>query len=238
VPPMARAPTEETVRRLREEMLAAISHDMQTPLAAISGLADVLAQDPDIDRGQRVAIYDTLRRQGHALRVLVQQFLDFSRLEASRAIFLDQQETDVVAIVDDVADRFGHERETVVGASPNLPKVRADPDRLEQVISNLVSNAVKYSTDPVLVIARERDGEVVIDVCDDGEGFDESETERLFDKFQRGPNAAGIPGTGLGLYVSRAICEAHGGRLTCESFPGIGSRFRVALPAVSAEESR
>jgi two-component system, OmpR family, sensor histidine kinase KdpD len=230
-------PTEGVdVRRLREDLLAAVSHDMQTPLAAIVGLADILAEDPNIPDEERGEICITLSRQAHILRALVQQFLDFSRLEEDRHLILNRTAVDVVEVVDLVADRFRHARKIHVGAPANLPRAFADPDRVEQVLSNLVSNAVKYSHDAVVVSARDRDGEILVDVVDSGDGFEESEIERLFDKFQRGRNAEGVPGTGLGLYVSRAICEAHGGSLTCESSPGIGSRFRMTLPAVDADE--
>jgi signal transduction histidine kinase len=221
--------------RLREDLLAAVSHDMQTPLAAIVGLVDVLRDDEDMPVEARQAIYDTLARQSRALRGLVQQFLDFTRLEADRKLVLNLGAVDVVDIIESVADRFRHEREIHVGAPRDLPKVTADPARLEQVIANLVSNAVKYSSGPVIVAARTRDGNILVDVVDDGEGFEQEEIAVLFDKFQRGPNAAGTPGTGLGLYISRAIAQAHRGTLTAESFRGIGSRFRLTVPVTSHE---
>ena len=114
----------------------------------------------------------------------------------------------------------------------NVPPAFVDPDRLNQVLSNLVSNAVKFSPAdaPISVRARASEEAVEIAVIDRGRGMDEAELEQAFLKFQRGAGAAGTRGTGLGLYVSRSVVEALGGRLEAESRPGHGSRFTVVLP--------
>jgi signal transduction histidine kinase len=229
---------EQEVARFRDEMMAGLSHDMQTPVAAIVGLADMLAEHPDIPAEDRVEIYTTLARQAHALRSLVQQFLDFSRIEARRRLPLNLDLVDVVSVIERVLDRFSHEREFVVGHPRRRPIALADRDRLEQVLVNLVSNAVRYSDGPIRVVAGERRGRVVIDVVDAGPGIDDEDIERLFGKFQRGSHAADIAGTGLGLYVTRAIVEAHGGKLSVVSTPGIGSRFTVELDRAAMGRDR
>lgn len=225
----------QQVARFREEMMAGLSHDMQTPVAAIVGIADMLAEEPDTPADQRLPLYETLVRQAHALRSLVQQFLDFARLEGERPLPLQRDVVDVVPVIERVIERYDHDREFIIGAPRRLRPALADPDRLEQVVGNLVGNAVRYSDGPIRVVARERGDEVVIDVVDSGPGISEEDLPRLFDKFQRGGTAAGTSGSGLGLYISRAIAEAHGGSLSVHSTVGVGSHFRVAIPTVAGD---
>lgn len=216
--------------RFRDEIVAGVSHDMQTPLAAIVGFADLLTQDPDLPREDRKEIYGTLSRQARSLRSLVQQFLDFSRLEADRPLVIHPRETDVVAVVEHVVGLFEHEREIVVGVERDLPPATVDPDRLEQVLANLLSNAVKFSQGSIRMVARRDDEQLLIDVVDEGPGIAESDLDGLFDKFHRGRDTGSTRGSGLGLYISRAVMEAQGGRLEVRSQPGAGTRFRVLMP--------
>lgn len=219
--------------RFREELLSGISHDMQTPLATIVGLTDLLVHDPDVGGEERRSIHRTIDRQARNLRALVQQFLDFSRLESDRPLVLRRRPSDVVASIDRIVALFSHQRDIVVGASQALPRADVDPDRLDQMLANLVSNAVKYSQAPVRVVARGESDEVVIDVVDEGAGIDDEDLERLFEKFHRGANATGTPGTGLGLYITRALVEAHGGQLQVHSNLDVGSRFQLRLPVAT-----
>lgn len=222
--------------RYREEMMAAVSHDMQTPLAAILGLADMLDEShDDISASERTEIYETLARQAHNLHLQVQRFLDYSILEADRDLMVHHRSIDVERVIERVVSLFQHQREIIVGVASGLPPAAGDPERLEQVLSNLVSNAIKYSDDPVRVVARRQAGRIVVDVVDEGRGMDDETLTNLFRKFQRGANVEGTPGTGLGLYVSRALVEAQGGTLTVSSNPGIGSRFRISLPQGSGD---
>lgn len=222
--------------RYREEMMAAVSHDMQTPLAAILGLADLLDEShDDLATPERSEIYETLARQAHNLHLQVQRFLDYSILEADRDLIVHHRSVDVEAVIERVVSLFQHQREIIVGVSSGLPHAAGDPERLEQVLSNLVSNAIKYSDDPVRVVARRQAGRIVVDVVDEGRGMDDETLTNMFRKFQRGANVQGTPGTGLGLYVSRALVQAQGGTLTVSSSPGIGSRFRISLPRASGD---
>ncbi|MBW3577964.1 MAG: PAS domain S-box protein [Actinobacteria bacterium] len=218
--------------RFREELLAGISHDMQTPLASIAGLTDLLAADPEMPTDQRRQLYATLARQSRNLYGLVQQFLDYSRLEADRKLAVRLRPTDVVESIERTVDLLSHRREIVIGAAAELPMATADPERLDQVLVNLLSNAIKFSGGAVRVVARHRPGQVLIDVVDDGCGIPHEDLEQLFNKFHRGSNVAGTTGTGLGLYISKAVIEAMGGTLTVHSQVASGTRFTVRLPAV------
>ena len=218
--------------RLREELLAALSHDMQTPLAVLLGAIKALQAFGDVAPEQRAGLYESMARRGAQLHRLVEQFLDYSRLEAGRPIEVRPSLIDVGAAVSRVEAEVGWRRPLKVDVADNLPPAFIDPDRLDQVLANLVSNAVKFSPAdaPISLRARATDEAVEIDVIDRGRGMDEEELEQAFLKFQRGPGAKGTRGTGLGLYVSRAVIEAQGGRLEAESRPGHGSRFTVVLP--------
>lgn len=217
--------------RYREEMMAGVSHDMQTPLAAILGFTEMLAEgDGDLSDRERVEIYDTLARQAQSLHVQVQRFLDYSVLESDRDLIVHRRRIDVERVIERVVGLFDHQREIIVGLEEGLPSAAGDPERLEQVLTNLVSNAIKYSDDPIRVVARERGRRIIVDVVDEGRGMDEETLQSLFRKFHRGSNVEGTPGTGLGLYVSKALVEAQGGTLTATSVPGMGSRFRISLP--------
>lgn len=218
--------------RFRDELLAGMSHDMHTPLSVIVGIADSLNEDPTLPIADRRPIYATIARQARRLRSLVNQFLDFSRIEAERPLTLDLEPVNVVDVIDNVVPLFTHQREIIVGAEGDLPRATADRERLEQILVNLISNAVKYSDGPIRVVARQVDGNVVIDVVDEGPGLPEDELQQVFEKFQRGSAATGTRGTGLGLYISRALAEAQGGSLAAVSAV-VGCRFRVTLPLAS-----
>lgn len=224
---------QQEVARFREEILAGMSHDMQTPLAAIGGIIDILHAGV-LDETERTSLHGALGRQHRNLRTLVQRFLDFSRLASSRELLVRPRPTDVVAVIEQTVELFEHQRDIILGVEAGLPPATADADRLQQVLVNLLSNAVKYSDAAVRVVARRLGDRVVIDVVDDGPGLGEGDPERLFDKFYRGASAVGTEGTGLGLYVSRALVEAQGGTLTASSVPGWGSRFQVELPVAAA----
>jgi signal transduction histidine kinase len=138
-----------------------------------------------------------------------------------------------------------HLRETLAATLPmervelrlpaDLPPLLADPGRFERVLVNLISNALKYSDGPVTVDAAGQDGSVVVSVRDHGPGIAPDDLPRLFTKYFRAPGAREQrEGLGLGLYISRLLVEAHGGRIWAESTPGAGSTFRVAIPVAPA----
>ncbi|HEX9767511.1 MAG TPA: ATP-binding protein [Nitriliruptorales bacterium] len=220
--------------RFREELLSGISHDMQTPLAAIVGLADLLVRDRELGEQEQHEAHQTISRQARALRGLVQQFLDFSRLESERPLLVRPRPTDVVQAIDRVVSLFAHQRDIIVGVARGLPQIDADPDRLDQVLANLVNNAVKYSDGAVRVVARHEGRELLIDVVDEGPGLSEEDHGRLFEKFHRGQSASGTSGTGLGLYITKALVEAQGGVIRVHSNVGVGSRFTVRFPSAGS----
>lgn len=222
--------------QLRDELLSGISHDMQTPLAAILGLAQTLSRHPSLSLAERTKAYGVLTRQSRTLHALVQQFMLYAQLEENRGLNLALEPTDVGAVVAKVVDLFSHRRRILYRPAEPLPRVLADFDRLEQVLSNLVSNAVKFSPagTPVRICAREADGNVEIAVIDEGLGMDDKDLASLFQKFHRGANATRTTGSGLGLYLTRELIRAQQGHIRVESRPGHGSTFTVVLQVAEA----
>lgn len=221
--------------RLREELLSGLSHDMQTPLATIVGLVDVLHGSLPSDDPEQVEVLGALRRQTDHLYVLIQQFLDHLRLQSERGLNLTTRPVDPLGPVQRVMELFEHRRELRVAAPQTVPDVLADPVRLQQVLSNLADNAVKFSSEPVTIVLEVGADDVTIHVDDDGIGLPaQGEPDVVFERFFRGPEASGTPGTGLGLYVTREVVRAMGGEIHASNRDGGGARFSVTLPRVAS----
>ncbi|MGH9166151.1 MAG: PAS domain-containing sensor histidine kinase [Acidimicrobiales bacterium] len=223
----------EEAARSREDLMAGVSHDMQTPLAVLLGTLRALEEGGErLEPSGRAQLYERMGRRGLELRRLVQQFLDYSRLGAGRPIPIRQAMTDIRFAVARTEIDVGGRRPVDISVPVDLPPAFVDADRLDQVLANLVSNAVKFSPagSPISVIARATPDTVEIDVVDRGQGISPADLPLIFEKFRRGSGTEGIPGSGLGLYVSQAVLEAQHGRLEATSRLGEGSRFRVVLP--------
>lgn len=217
--------------RFREELLAGVSHDMQTPLAVVLGSLLAL-KDEALDPQRRALLYERMARQGSHLYRLVQQFLDYSRVESGRSLALRPRPTDVGDAISRLSADVSARWRLQINVPEELPAVFVDPDRLDQVLANLVSNALKFSpaSSPISIGARATDDSVEITVTDRGQGMSPSDLATAFEKFHRGSGASNVPGTGLGLYMSRVLVEAHGGRIAATSRLGEGSQLTVVLP--------
>ncbi|MEO8510682.1 MAG: PAS domain-containing sensor histidine kinase [Chloroflexota bacterium] len=231
----ARAAAEEALRA-RDRFLSIASHELKTPVASVQ-LATESLQRANVD-GQldverlEVAIRRVLTATSR-LASLVDELLDVSRLNAQTET-MQAIPTDVVALVTDVVERFsdldGSGRVSM--DAPAQAWAKADASRLDQVFTNLVDNALKYSPpgSPVGVQISDRPDEVEVVVRDEGIGIDPIGAERLFDAFGRGTNAENIQGMGLGLYISQRIVAGHGGRIEGRPRAGGGAEFTVTLP--------
>lgn len=220
------------VRQRQMTFLAALAHDLRNPLSALK-LATARPPDaPDEERDRTLAL---VRRQVLRLERQVSDFLDTARIEAGR-LEVHPEPVDVRELVESAVSLFGG----TSGAhriSVQLPDEQVvapcDPGRVEQVLNNLLSNAIKYSPrgGRIDVVLDPRPRAVVLAVADEGIGIAPGEAEAIFEPFRRGRAVRqDIPGVGLGLYVSRRIIEAHGGRIRVASAPGRGSTFEVVLP--------
>lgn len=228
---VSRFEADEEAAHFREELMAAVSHDMQTPLAVLLGSIRALESGDDLSPRERGQLYERMGRRGLQLRILVQQFLDYSRLGAGRPIVVRPALTDIRFALTRLEADIAGRRPVTVEFPHDLPPAWVDPDRLDQVMANLVSNALKFSPagSPITVEARATPDTIEIMVADRGQGMSPGDLATVFEKFHRGAGAEAIPGTGLGLYVSKAVVEALGGRLLAASELGQGSRFTVVL---------
>jgi PAS domain S-box-containing protein len=221
------------------DLLRAVSHDLRSPLTAIQGQAGLLVRR--LERGAPAdALLENARSIAMAARrmnTLIQDLVDSARSESGR-LELKRQPIDLPAFVrrlkQERADTLDTARVVVEGAE-GLPPVWADPDRLERILDNLLSNALKYSEPgtPVRVgFALQADG-VVTSVSDQGPGIAPEDLARLFQRyFRAGTGRERKEGVGLGLYITRQLVEAHGGRIWAESQVGVGSTFSFSMPIV------
>jgi signal transduction histidine kinase len=228
--------------REKDELLSTASHELKTPLTSL-GLAaqmiDRMLEHGPFDEARLTRHVGTIRGQTARLARLVGLLLDVSRFETGR-LALSWEPVDLVFLTRMAVARErdtlpeGTAHQVVLQVEGTSVIAEGDEARLEQVIANLLSNAVKYSPAGGLVevVVRQEHGQALIDVVDRGIGVPEGERDQLFAPFSRTPSAieSGIEGTGLGLYISRRIVEAHGGSITLLETPGGGSTFRVTLP--------
>ncbi len=220
--------------RLKSEFVAMVAHDFRSPLMAIRGFAEMVLEDSDLGADNRKQFVQTIINETDDLARLATDTFLITQMETGHFTYM-WSEIDLGPFILDAIARGRADHPVGLDVPPGLPRVTADPERLRQLLTNLVSNAVKYSPggDSVLVRARQpAGGHVQIDVVDHGLGVPSDQMGRLFQKFERvrTEQHSRIAGTGLGLYICRLIVEGHGGRIWAESEPGLGSTFSVLLP--------
>ncbi|MBV8715408.1 MAG: PAS domain S-box protein, partial [Chloroflexi bacterium] len=234
--------TAEAAVRAREEFLSVAAHELKTPVTSLRGFAQLtlraLEQDREIDRDRLHHALTVVNQQSDKLRRLVAQLLDVSRIQSGR-LQLELEPVDLSSLVREVATSMRHQsqqhelRVSIPGEQP----VRIDPLRLEQVLTNLVDNAIKYSPQggPIDIDVSSLDPEHVrIAVRDRGPGIRPEHRAHIFERFyQAGAAAEHAAGMGLGLYISREIVELHGGTIEAEFPPDGGARFVITLPSTS-----
>ncbi len=229
----------KVLERLKDEFVGTVSHELRTPLTAIRGFIELVADGEagPVNEMQREFLEITARNT-ERLGALINDLLDTEKIE-SRRLEIRDDAVDLEAVLGDVAATFRHTAQEKGLAFREevrpLPRICGDRDRLIQVFSNLVSNAIKYTPHGEVSISAASIGEgAEVVVRDTGIGLTAEEQERLFAKFFRGshPVVAEAGGTGLGLVIVKALVERHRGSIQVESEAGRGSRFRVVLPAL------
>jgi PAS domain S-box-containing protein len=215
------------LQRLRDEWTSVIAHDLRQPIGTILMASDFL---PELHHGEVSEKEQSFVRRIHtaaqSLRRMVDDLLDMSLLEANR-LTLERTWTHPRDLVRGTLDRLAHlsgiER-VQLRAETNMPRIFVDPMRIEQVLTNLVSNAIKYGDEhgKIIVQVEQREKEIRIAVTNHGRGIAPDEMPHVFNRFMRSKTTrgSGVQGLGLGLYITRGVVEAHGGRLWAESTPG------------------
>jgi two-component system sensor histidine kinase KdpD len=221
--------------KLHRALLNSVSHDMRTPLAAITGAVTSLISEKDAyNEASRDILLHTIKEEAHRMNRYVANLLDMVRLESGilkpKAEWCDIQ--DIIGVVLRAAQETLQQHAVSVHIPRGLPLVKADFILLEQVMVNLLENAVKYSPrdSKISISAHYTDHRVLVTVADFGPPIPLIERDRVFDKFYRLHSPMHIGGTGLGLSICRGIIEAHGGLIWVESSPEYGNRFTFSLP--------
>ncbi len=219
--------------RLRSALLSSISHDLRTPLAAITGAASsLLWRDEEFDPETRRELKETIYEEAERLARLVENLLDMTRLESGIQARKEWQPLEeVVGAALARVERRLRGRPVTTNLPGDLPLVPIDDVLIEQVLINLVDNAIKYTAPdiPLEISAVSGDGIVTVAVADRGPGLEPGDQQRVFEKFYRG-SAQHVRGAGLGLAICRGIIQAHGGSIWAANRPGGGALFRFTLP--------
>jgi PAS domain S-box-containing protein len=213
-----------------------ISHELRTPLHSIEGFTQLMLEGEATGPETQKKFLTIIDKQSARLRKLIDNLLDVSRLESGRFSIQKQRLSIKKTIYEAIEGLRSLASEKGMAINEDipaeLPEVEGDEERLTQVIVNLISNAIKFSPDGtgVTVKAEANDAELLAHVTDHGIGIPEQAMPHLFERFYRAKDSASIGGTGLGLYISKEIVEAHGGRMWAESKVGEGSTFSFSLP--------
>ena len=224
--------------RMRSDLISTVSHEIRSPLTSVKGFTSTLLAKWDrfSDEQKRVML-QTINYDADRVTRLLGDLLDVSRLEAGR-LELKRQEVDVVALATDAVMRLRLDAEhhsLEVLFPDGFPKVTADPNRIEQVLMNLIENAIKYATAGKISVTGDDDGDhVTVRVADEGEGIPADHVPHIFGKFYRRGSGERRSGTGLGLYICKGIVEAHGGTLAVEKSDATGTTFSFTLPKDAA----
>jgi signal transduction histidine kinase len=234
----------EETHRLKTEFMSMVSHELRTPLTSIEGFVELLLQHEvgELTPEQRECL-ETVRQNAARLLALIDDLLDLTRIEAGK-IDLRCRALPLARLIPEVAGSFrplieAKTQHLVLDLPEALPAVWADADRVIQILTNLISNASKYTPaeGQITVAGRPGDGFVWIDVRDTGIGLTADAQAQLFTRFFRAhhPDGERVGGTGLGLVIARTLVELHGGQITVSSAPGRGSTFSFSLPTARAE---
>jgi len=220
------------------EIVSTVSHELRSPLTSVKGYTSLLLNRWDrLPDDQKQMMLEQVNHDADRVTRLITELLDISRLETGR-LRLRRQLVDLPKLASIVVDKVRLEYPELEASTEfpeQFPKVYADPDKVEQVLTNLVENACKYASPRGLrIVGSVEDGKVSVAVADRGEGIPAADLPKVFTKFFR--RSEGRPtGSGLGLWISRGLVESHGGDLTAESAPRSGATFRFTLPVIDLD---
>ena len=233
---------EMALARLKSDFVSNVSHELRTPLSLIRLYAETLEMGRLTSPQKYQEYYQIIRKESERLTALINNILDFSRIEAGRKEY-DFRETDMQELVRNTLDSYRYQIEqsgfTFEEKISDVPSLRVDREAMARSLLNLVNNALKYSQDQkfIGVSLYRQNGAVNLEVTDHGIGIPETEQQKIFEKFYRvgDPLVHNTKGSGLGLSLVRHIVQAHGGQVSVDSVPGQGSKFTISLPVNGAE---
>jgi signal transduction histidine kinase len=226
---------EREVDQLKSSLVSTVSHELRTPLTMIQGFSELLLDRSDMGPARSHEALEQIHTSSMRLGRLIDDLLSVSRIDSGK-LTADITAVDLTTVIGEVIAPFNADTSgrVVSDIAPDLPPLLADEDKTVQILTNLISNAVKYSADSttVRVTARSRDNHVEIAVEDRGIGLTAAETVKVFEKFTRADRAEvrSVPGTGLGLYITKSLVELMHGQLWVASTPETGSTFSFTLP--------
>lgn len=221
--------------RLKSDFVSMVSHELRAPLTNINGSIELMLSDGDMDPESQRAMLSIIGEQSARLTRLVQGILNVNRIEA-RKLEIHPEAVDIKPLMEKAVENLTRRDAIHHFRLPKgqIPLVWADRDRLEEILANLIDNAVKYSPEggKIELSTRESNGRLIVSVSDSGVGIPARELDKIFEKFHRVDrgDARTTYGHGLGLYISKRLIEAHGGDIWVESHIGKGSTFKFTLP--------
>jgi two-component system phosphate regulon sensor histidine kinase PhoR len=230
------------IDQIRRDFVANVSHELRTPLSILRGYIETLLDNPTTSSEELSRILGVMERHSKRLDLLAQDLLTLAQLESANPN-LQLGNIDLPSlfgeVIRDWEKKLANKRlNVIVDVPPDAPTIRADRQRLQEALYNLIDNAVKYSREhgEIRLMARQRDAEIVLSVTDNGIGISKEDLPRIFERFYRADKARStesIRGTGLGLAIVKHVAQLHGGRVEAESEINKGTTIRVVLPIVT-----
>jgi two-component system, OmpR family, sensor histidine kinase BaeS len=220
--------------QLRRQMTADIAHDLRTPTSVIMGYTEALS---DGKLAGTADIYQIMHKEAQHLTHLIEDLRLLSLADAGELSLLPETITPRALLEQTAAAHAIQAKQRNIAldivAAPDLPAVQVDPDRMNQVLGNLVSNALRYTPagGRITLAAGQQNGRIWLQVRDTGDGIPPGDLPHIFNRFYRGDKSRAAGESGLGLAIARSIVEAHGGTITAESVPHYGATFTITLPA-------
>jgi signal transduction histidine kinase len=230
----------EELMRQKDQLLGMVAHDLRTPLAGLLGFAEVAIAglDAGLEAEKTKEDLEVIRTTALEMSELLNDLLDVSRLEAGK-LHIEPREVDLLELIRQGAKRYEvMAGQKDIGYQEFLPDgqltVRADPKRVNQILGNLISNAIKFSNPGgrITLTVRTEGAKVLVSVADTGQGISPSDVDRIFGQYEQAEAqaTAGEHGSGLGLSIAKKLIELHGGEIWVDSKPGMGARFTFTLP--------
>jgi signal transduction histidine kinase len=240
----AKSDDKQGAEKLDAGYVATVLHEMRSPLHSISGFTKLLKEDDVADEATRQEFLSIMEQQSETLNKLIDDLSDILN-NKNEGLTINVEEVSSYDMINEAingAQSTAQQRNNLIGhnLTPELPEVKADASRIKQVLTNLLTNAIKFSPEnrPIFVKAQPKDNELLVQVVDYGIGIPKGELKSIFNKGHRAGNHSDVEGSGLGLYVCQQIIKAHSGNIWAESVEGEGSTFCFTLPIVVTEQPK